>query len=152
MKYWFYIGYAHRSIVWKYVFAHVLSKNENLSIMLGTGYFQWWKSQKLIPSKKNQSVLIEKITSRKTQKNSQSSIGSRRSPIVHQIQNQECMQMMLIYYIDVSVFHVGFFQNRYLSNINHFLPANRLILYMTKTELKLICNNWTVYPLPQFGN
>ena len=34
--------------------------------MLGTGYFL--KSQKLIPSKKNQSVLIAKISSRKTKK------------------------------------------------------------------------------------
>ena len=34
--------------------------------MLGTGYFL--KSQKLILSKKNQSVLIAKISSRKTQK------------------------------------------------------------------------------------
>ena len=34
--------------------------------MLGTGYFL--KSQKLIPSKKNQSVPIAKISSRKTQK------------------------------------------------------------------------------------
>ena len=34
--------------------------------MLGTGYFL--KSQKLIPSKKNQSVLIAKICSHKTQK------------------------------------------------------------------------------------
>ena len=34
--------------------------------MLGTGYFL--KSQKLIPGKKNQSVLIAKISSRKTQK------------------------------------------------------------------------------------
>ena len=34
--------------------------------MLGTGYFL--KSQKLIPSKKNQSVLIAKISSCKTQK------------------------------------------------------------------------------------
>ena len=34
--------------------------------MLGTGHFL--KSQKLIPSKKNQSVLIAKISSRKTQK------------------------------------------------------------------------------------
>ena len=33
--------------------------------MLGTGYFL--KSQKLIPSKKNQSVLIAKISSRETQ-------------------------------------------------------------------------------------
>ena len=34
--------------------------------MLGTGYFL--KSQKLIPSKKKQSVLIAKISSHKTQK------------------------------------------------------------------------------------
>ena len=34
--------------------------------MLGAGYFL--KSQKLIPSKKTQSVLIAKISSRKTQK------------------------------------------------------------------------------------
>ena len=40
-------------------------KTEILS-MLGTGCFL--KSQKLIPSKKNQSVLIAKISSRKTQK------------------------------------------------------------------------------------
>ena len=38
--------------------------------MLGTGYFL--KSQKLIPSKKNQSVLIAKISSRKTQKTANS--------------------------------------------------------------------------------
>ena len=42
--------------------------------MLGTGYFL--KSQKLIPSKKKQSVLIAKITSRKTQK----IIGVRGGP------------------------------------------------------------------------
>ena len=40
-------------------------KTEILS-MLGTGYFP--KSQKLIPSNKNQSLLIAKISSRKTQK------------------------------------------------------------------------------------
>ena len=34
--------------------------------MLGIGIF--WKSQKLIPTKKNQSVLIAKNSSRKTQK------------------------------------------------------------------------------------
>ena len=34
--------------------------------MLGTGTF--WKMQKIIPRKKNQSVLIAKISSRKTQK------------------------------------------------------------------------------------
>ena len=38
--------------------------------MLGTGYFL--KLQKLIPSKKNQSVLIAKIIFHKTQKNRQS--------------------------------------------------------------------------------
>ena len=32
MKYWFDIGYAHLSIVWKYVFLlHVLNKNESNS-------------------------------------------------------------------------------------------------------------------------
>ena len=36
MKYWFYIGYAHRSILWKYVFLfHVLNKNENI---INAGY------------------------------------------------------------------------------------------------------------------
>ena len=34
--------------------------------MLGIGIF--WKSQKLIPSRKNQSVVVAKISSRKTQK------------------------------------------------------------------------------------
>ena len=60
MKYWF--------LVSKCVFLlHVLSKNENI---INAGYFL--KIAKLIPSKKNQSVLIEKISSRKTQKNRQS--------------------------------------------------------------------------------
>ena len=50
-----------------YVFLfHVLNKNENVIINNLSGTF--WKSQKLIPSKKNQSVLIAKIRSRKTQK------------------------------------------------------------------------------------
>ena len=54
------------SIVWKYVFLlHVLNKTTILSV-LGTGLFL--KSQKLIPSKKNQSVLIAKISSHKKQK------------------------------------------------------------------------------------
>ena len=50
----------------KYVFLlHVLDKNESFQYwVLGT----FWKSQKLIPSKKNQSALIAKISSRKTQK------------------------------------------------------------------------------------
>ena len=50
--------------------------------MLGTGYFL--KSQKLIPSKKNQSVLIAKIRSRKTQKiaNPQK-INSRKNFLPH---------------------------------------------------------------------
>lgn len=110
--------------------------------MLGTGYFNSVMKIAKINSKQEKPICPNgKNYFPQNTKNSQSGIGSRRSPIVHQIQNQECMQMMLIYYIDVSVFHVGFFQNRYLSNINHFLPANRLILYMTKTELKLICNN-----------
>ena len=51
---------------------HILvsSKGGNMKTrmlsMLGTGYFL--KSQKLIPNKKNQSVLIAKISSHKTQK------------------------------------------------------------------------------------
>ena len=53
------------SIVWKYVF--LLHATKILS-MLGTGYFLNRKSQKLIPSKRNQSFLIAKICSRKTQK------------------------------------------------------------------------------------
>ena len=45
---------------------HVLNKNENI---LNAGYWVLSeKSQKLIPSKKNHSVLIVKISSRKTQK------------------------------------------------------------------------------------
>ena len=45
---------------------HVLNKNENI---LNAGYWVLSeKSQKLIPCKKNQSVLIVKISSRKTQK------------------------------------------------------------------------------------
>ena len=152
MKYWFYIGYAHRSIVWKYVFMHVLSKNENIINNAGYWVLSMMKIAKINSKQEKPICPTRKNYFPQNTKNSQSCIWSRRSPIVHQIQNQECMQMILIYYIDVSVFHVGFFQNRYLSNINHFLPANRLILYMTKTELKLICNNLTVYPLPQFGN
>ena len=39
MIYWFYIGFAYCSIVWKYAFLlHVLNKNENIS-KLGTRYF-----------------------------------------------------------------------------------------------------------------
>ena len=52
-KYWF--------IVWKYVFLlHVLNKNENI---INAGYWvlgTFWKSQKLIFSKEDQSVLIAK--------------------------------------------------------------------------------------------
>ena len=52
--------------------------------MLGTGYFL--KSQKLIPSKKNQSVLIAKISSHKTQKKRQSAkINSRKNFVPHGI-------------------------------------------------------------------
>ena len=37
MKYWFYIGYAHPSILRKYVFLfHVLNKNENI---INAGYW-----------------------------------------------------------------------------------------------------------------
>ena len=48
--YWFYIGYAHRSVVWNYVFPlNVLNKNENIILDL-SGTF--WKSQKLITASK----------------------------------------------------------------------------------------------------
>ena len=58
-KYWF--------IAWKYVFVlHVLNKKENIINLTSTAYFL--KSPKLIPSKKNQSVPIAKISFRKTQK------------------------------------------------------------------------------------
>ena len=55
MNYWFYIGYAYRICI---------SIARTHTWVLGT----FWKSQKLIPGKKNQSVLIAKISSRKTQK------------------------------------------------------------------------------------
>ena len=46
----------------------------------------FWKSQKLIPSKKNQSVLIAKISSRRTPKNCQSTkINSRKNFVPHDI-------------------------------------------------------------------
>ena len=63
MKYWF--------IVWKYVFLlNVLGKNENI---INARYWVLCEyCKKIIPSKKNQTVLITKITSRKTQKNRQS--------------------------------------------------------------------------------
>ena len=49
-------------------------------LVLGT----FWKSAKWIPSKKNQSVLIAKISSRKTQKNHQSAkINSRKNFVPH---------------------------------------------------------------------
>ena len=50
--------------------------------MLDVGYSL--KIAKLIPSKKNQSVLIEKISSRKTQKNCQSAkINSCKNFMLH---------------------------------------------------------------------
>ena len=67
MNYWFYIGYTQSSIVWKYVvLLHVLNKNVSIVNAAGTGYFL--KTQKLVPSKKKQSVQIAKISSLKTQK------------------------------------------------------------------------------------
>ena len=71
MNYLFYIGYAHRRIVWKYISAlHVLNKNENI---INTGYWLCEnRTEKLIPIENNQAVLIAKISSRKTQKNGQS--------------------------------------------------------------------------------
>ena len=69
MNYRFYIGYAYLSIIVGF-FWHVINKNENI---INAGYWSWlifWKSQKLIRSKKKNkhSVLIAKISSRKTQK------------------------------------------------------------------------------------
>lgn len=50
MNYWFYIGYAYRSIIVLF-FLHVINKNENI---INAGYWLiFWKSQKLIRSKKN---------------------------------------------------------------------------------------------------
>ena len=59
-KYWF--------IAWKYVFLlQVLNKDkDNYNQCWVWGIF--WKSQKLISSKKNQSVLMAKISSHKTQR------------------------------------------------------------------------------------
>ena len=66
MNHWYYIGSAYGNIVWKYVFLlHVLNKNEN-NINAGSPSNQ--HRYKHHPSKKNQSVLIAKISSRKTQK------------------------------------------------------------------------------------
>ena len=63
---WFYIGWAHHGILWKFVFPlHVLNKNKYLQCV-GAGTF--WKLQKLIPNKENWSVLIAKISSCKTPK------------------------------------------------------------------------------------
>ena len=62
-----FLGDAPYLLAWKYVFLlHLLNKNENIvnAWVLGT----FWKSQKWIPSKKSQSVLMAKISSRKTQK------------------------------------------------------------------------------------
>ena len=72
MNYLFYIGCTHRRIVWKYISAlHVLNKNENI---INTGYWLCEnRTEKLIPIENNQSVLIAKISSRKTQLNDQSS-------------------------------------------------------------------------------
>ena len=52
MKYWFYIGYAHRSIVWKYVFLlHVLNKNENI---INAGYWVLSEIAKINPQQEKQ--------------------------------------------------------------------------------------------------
>ena len=52
MKYWFYIGYAHRSIVWKYVFLlHVLNKNENI---INAGYWVLSEIVKINPQQEKQ--------------------------------------------------------------------------------------------------
>ena len=58
MNYWFYIGYAYRSIIvffcFLFFFLHVINKNENI---INAGYWLiFWKSQKLIRSKKNKTI------------------------------------------------------------------------------------------------
>ena len=57
---------AHLILFENMYFCCTYSIKTKILSMLATGYFL--KSQKLIPSKKNQSVLIAKISSRKTQK------------------------------------------------------------------------------------
>ena len=55
MNYWFYIGYAYRSIVWKYIFLlPVLNKNENF---VNAGYFL---IAKLVPAKQKKSPIRKK--------------------------------------------------------------------------------------------
>ena len=70
-------------------FARTQSKNDNIINNL-SGTF--WKTQKLTPSKKSQSVLIAKISSAKIQKkiaNPQMKINARKSFVAHDIgQNQ----------------------------------------------------------------
>ena len=62
MNDWFYIGYACRSTI---SIVRTQQKQKYYQCwVLGT----FWKSQKLIPIKKNQCVLISKFSSRKTQK------------------------------------------------------------------------------------
>ena len=92
MNYLFYIGYAHRRIVWKYISAlHVLNKNENI---INTGYWLCEnRTEKLIPIENNQSVLIAKIRSRKTQKNGQSAKISRHTVA----RNASCKQSVLLF-------------------------------------------------------
>ena len=66
MNDWFYIGYACRSTI---SIVRTQQKQKYYQCwVLGT----FWISQKLIPIAKNQSVLISKISSRKKQKNRQS--------------------------------------------------------------------------------
>ena len=82
VNYWFYIGYPFDHM---YFYCTYLTKTKILS-MLGTGYFL--KIAKLIPSKKNQSVLMAKISFRKTKKNCQSAnischtIGDRQQFLI----------------------------------------------------------------------
>ena len=55
MNYWFYIAYAYRSIiVFLFVFLHVINKNENIIIV--EYWLIFWKSQKLIRSKKKNNL------------------------------------------------------------------------------------------------
>ena len=72
MNYWFYIGYAHRSIV-RYFYCTYSIKTKILS-MLGLVLSE--TQQKLIPSKKHQSVLIAKLVPAKHTKKP----NSRKNP------------------------------------------------------------------------
>ena len=73
MNDWFYIGYACRSSI---SVAHTQQKWKYYQCwVLGT----FWKSQKLIPIEKNLSVLIAKVSSRKTKNRQSTKINFRKN-------------------------------------------------------------------------